>query len=281
MQVCALAVGGLDPCGGAGLVADLRAFAAAGVWGCAACAALTVQSTRGVRSVHAVPPGLLAAQIEELVADVPVRAVKTGALGSAANIRLVAALAERLPEIPFVVDPVMAPTAGGTGALLAGRGSLGAMRQLASRAALLTPNAAEAEALVGAPVRTPAQAREAAVALVERGARAVLLKGGHVGMGGDGSDDGWVIDWLATRGRVVRLARRRRPGPAPHGTGCLLASLCAAALALDPAPVDARRLAQIVRRATSHLARSRRAPQRIGNGLAVLGLPPTKGAGGR
>ena len=262
----ALTVAGLDPSGGAGLAADLRGFAAAGVWGCAVCAALTVQSTRGVRAVHPVEPRLLAAQVGELLGDVRVSAVKTGALGSAANIRQMIRLAGVYPSIPLVVDPVMVPSRarGARHRLDGGAGALAAMRALVRRATLVTPNLDEAAALLGAELVTAAEARDAAAALVRAGARAALVKGGH----GSGAES---VDWLATPARVVRIAGPRRRGPAIPGTGCALAALIAghlAARAHRRAPSDDE-LAAAARWARRRLDAALIQPHRIGNGLAV------------
>ena len=207
MLPTALAIAGLDPSGGAGLAADLRSFGAAGVWGAAVCAALTVQSTRGVRAVRAVPAPLVLAQAREVLADARVRALKTGALGSAANARAVLRLIAEHPGIPVVVDPVMIPSRRrAPQATLHGRG-VGPLRALAEAAALVTPNLVEAAALLGRAVDEDA-APEAAAALVAAGAQAALVKGGH----GRGAES---VDWLALRGgRLVRIARPAAADPA-------------------------------------------------------------------
>jgi hydroxymethylpyrimidine/phosphomethylpyrimidine kinase len=225
-RVCALAIGGLDPGGGAGILADLRAFAAAGVFGCAAAAVLTVQSTAGLRRVRAVPAEELTAQVLEVLAHQRVRAIKVGALGSAENVRAVGSILARFPHVPAVVDTPMRPTRG-EGRLLAG-GAITALREdVIPRAALLTVNADEASALLGVPVEDLAQARAAAKALVAEGARAVLVKGGHL----PGPS---AIDVLAVGVREVIELRARRIDPAIrglHGTGCTLASLIAGRIA--------------------------------------------------
>ncbi len=174
MLPTALAIAGLDPSGGAGLAADLRSFGVAGVWGAAVCTTLTVQSTRGVRAVRAVPAALVLEQAREVLADARVRALKTGALGSAANARAVLALLAEHPDIPSVVDPVMIPSrraarAGAARPALHGR-AIGPLRALAAAATIVTPNLDEAAALLGRPVddRT---APEAAAALVAAGRR--------------------------------------------------------------------------------------------------------------
>jgi hydroxymethylpyrimidine/phosphomethylpyrimidine kinase len=284
-----LAIGGLDPSAGAGLGADLRAIGHAGAWGCAACAALTVQSTRGLRSVVAVSTRLLAAQVDEIVAAMPVRVVKTGALGSARNL---AWAAERLhPEasgLPLVVDPVLQPTRwraprdGRAAGSLAGKGALPSLRKLARAATLLTPNVPEAEALLAARIQTVDDARDAAMALVGQGARAVLLKGGHLRVsparGRRESSPRLVVDWLATREGVRRLEHPRVGGPEIHGTGCMLASLVAGRLALAPSSRGGRspepgpsELWLAVRWGTARLAWLRRHAVRVGTGALVLG----------
>ena len=270
----ALTIAGLDPSGGAGLAADLRSFEAAGVWGAAVCAALTVQSTRGVRAVRAVSATLVLDQAREVLADARVRAVKTGALGSAANARAVAALLREHPLLPSVVDPVMLPSRrAGAGASLHGR-TVAPLRALCLAATLVTPNLVEAAALLGSADPVPeAEARDAAVALVEAGAGAALVKGGH-GVGAES------VDWLALRGRVVRLARPRCRTPPLHGTGCTLASLIAGRLA---AVGGARpeQLVEAVRWARARLDRALAAPLVVGGGLAVLSVTNRVGFAGR
>ena len=262
----ALAIAGLDPSGGAGLAADLRSFAAAGVWGAAVCAAITVQSTRGVRAVKPVPAALVLEQAREVLADARVRAVKTGALGSGANVKAVAALLTEHPSIPFVVDPVMIPSrrAGKEAGGLHGR-AVGPLRALAAAATLVTPNLAEAAALLGRPVPED-EAAGAAEALVAAGARAALVKGGH----GRGAE---AVDWLALGGgRLVRIARPRRKTPEVHGTGCTLASLIAgrlAARARRGAP-RAEDLVEAARWARARLDRALQAPLVVGAGLRVM-----------
>jgi hydroxymethylpyrimidine/phosphomethylpyrimidine kinase len=238
---CALAIGGLDPGGGAGLAADLRAFAAAGAFGCAAVALVTVQSASGLRSARAVPARELRAQVLEVTAHQRVRAVKVGALGSAENVLAVAALLAQSAGIPVVVDTPMIATRtlarGGTaranggsagasrGTRLLDAGALAALRdRLLPRATLVTVNADEAEALVGGPVCTVGEAHDAARALVKKGARAALVKGGHLA----GAS---AVDVLAVGGEVFELRAKRLAGGPVHGTGCTFASLVAGRLA--------------------------------------------------
>jgi hydroxymethylpyrimidine/phosphomethylpyrimidine kinase len=272
----ALSIAGLDPSGGAGIAADLRGFGAAGVWGAAVCACLTVQSTRGVRRVQPVPAALVLAQAREVLGDARVRAFKTGALGSAANARAVAALIGDHPGVPSVVDPVMIPSRrAAAGATLHGPG-VEPLRALARAATLVTPNLAEAGALLGREIATDDDARDAAADLVEAGARAALVKGGH----GAGAE---AVDWLAVRGRVVRIARRRRMTPPLHGTGCALASLIAGRLAARPGRglPRAEHIIDAVRWARARLDFALARPLVVGGGLRVLDVwVPSRGRSG-
>jgi hydroxymethylpyrimidine/phosphomethylpyrimidine kinase len=258
-----LAVGGIDPSGGAGLAADLRAIARAGGWGCPACAVLTVQSTRGVRAVRPVPSPLLAAQARAILRDTRVGAIKTGALGSAENVRTVARLSERA-DVPLVVDPVLRPSRGRP-ALLGGARAVAAMRALAALATVLLPNRFEAEALLGRRIRDGEEKDAARALRSELGARAVLLKGGHFG------DGPRVTDWLALPGSVRALVHARTRA-AVHGTGCALAALLAgrlAALGAGRAARDAEILAA-GRWAHRELASMLKRTAAIGRGMKVL-----------
>jgi hydroxymethylpyrimidine/phosphomethylpyrimidine kinase len=240
---CALAIGGLDPGGGAGIAADLRAFAAAGVFGCAALAVLTVQSTAGLRSMRSLAASEVVAQAGEVLRHQRVRAVKVGALGNQANVRAVARLLARHPDIPLVVDTPMRPTRG-KAQLLAARALATLRGELLPLATLVTVNLQEAEALVGEPVRTVGEAHDAARTLARTGARAVLVKGGHFSSAISAS----AIDVLAIDDEVVELRARRLNLPAVHGTGCTLASLVAGRLAArDGLRLDASDLVAAIR----------------------------------
>ena len=260
---CALAVGGLDPGGGAGIAADLRAFAAAGAFGCAAVAVVTVQSTAGMRSARALGAGEVVRQAEEVLAHQDVRALKTGALGSAAVVRAVAALAARHAKLPLVVDPVLAPTRG-RGRLTAPQATRARVEALLPRATIVTANALEAEALLAAIAAPPRRvrdlddAREAAVTLRARtGAAAVLVKGGHL----PGHDS---VDVLATESRAIDLpAPRLRLARPVHGTGCVLASLIAGRLAVGDSLLVAVRWAKKRHHAWLSRALDVGGPQRV------------------
>jgi hydroxymethylpyrimidine/phosphomethylpyrimidine kinase len=255
----ALAVGGLDPSGGAGIVADARAIQAAGAWPLVVSAVSTVQTQRGLRRVRPVDKRWVRLQIDALAADTSIRVLKTGALGDAAGIVCRAALRHRIRHV--VVDPVLRPSEG-RGVLTNRRG----LSSLLSIATLMTPNVLEAEQLLGGSIDTVAQAREAAVALRELGPRAVLLKGGHLpGI--------YVTDWFADEATVRKVARRRLAVGEVHGTGCALASLIAGRLACrrSRAKLDSDELTDIVRWGTKRLNRWLRRTKRIGPGMALLG----------
>jgi hydroxymethylpyrimidine/phosphomethylpyrimidine kinase len=235
-----LVVAGLDPSGGAGLIADLEALGAAGAQGWAVAAALTAQGSRGARGFEPVSEAMLLAQIDALVAgrERPA-AVKTGMLGSATIARALAArLAEApLARVPVVVDPVLAASSGAPLFHAEGASPGEALSPLLARARLATPNLSELAALTGDDVSSDEAAIRAARRLP---ARAVLVKGGH--------RRGAPVDLLVERGRVLRFAGRRRTGSA-RGTGCRLASGIAAFLAAG-APLEeaVRRAKRMVER---------------------------------
>lgn len=224
---CALTIAGLDPGGGAGIAADLRAFQKAGVFGCAALALTTVQSTRGLQRVVPLQAALVVAQAREVLEHQRVRAVKLGALGSRANVQAVASLLHEHPfaSLPLVVDPVMVPSRGPKNLL--DPGALATMRKhLLPRATLVTANTDEATALTGIPIRTLEHARLAARALCDLGAAAALVKGGHL-HGPEAIDTLAFADGSTLELRAPRLPIRARL----HGGGCTFASLVTGKLA--------------------------------------------------
>jgi hydroxymethylpyrimidine/phosphomethylpyrimidine kinase len=262
---CALSIAGLDPSGGAGIAADLRAFAAAEVWGCAACAALTVQSTAGLRSVLPTPPEQLRAQVDEVLAHQRVTAIKTGALGSTANVLVAVDTARKHPHLPLVVDPVMIATRAHGGARLLDDDALAAMRELVALATVVTPNVDEAEALLACRIADQRDQAQAALALVALGARAALVKGGHL-------DGDLAVDVLAFQGRTVALASPRLASPPFHGGGCHLASLIAGHLARarPGCPPDERAIEAAARLAKGQIDAAVAAALDVGGGLLVL-----------
>ncbi|HEY6941382.1 bifunctional hydroxymethylpyrimidine kinase/phosphomethylpyrimidine kinase [Dokdonella sp.] len=225
----ALTIAGSDSGGGAGIQADLRTFAAFGVHGASAITALTAQNTLGVTAIHAAPTSFLRAQIDAVLGDFRVGAAKLGMLATPAIAREVASALARRPRLPVVLDPVLVAT---TGARLGTHALIGTLRRhLLPLATLTTPNIPEAEALLGRPIGSRTAMAGAARALLEAGARAVLLKGGHLG----GSE---VSDLLLTAAGERWFHQRRRRGEF-HGTGCSLSAAIAAGLALGNPLEDA------------------------------------------
>jgi hydroxymethylpyrimidine/phosphomethylpyrimidine kinase len=217
-----LIIAGSDSGGGAGIQADIKTVTALGGYAATAITAVTVQNTLGVTGVHPIPLELIDAQARAVLDDIGADAIKTGMLGTVAVVRTVAEILESARAIPAVVDPVM--VAKGGEALLAPEATEAVRRLLVPRAALLTPNAPEAEALTGLSVTTPDEARRAGEALLEAGAKAVLMKGGHIP--GDR-----VVDLLITPAGETAFEGERIETRHTHGTGCTLASACATGLA--------------------------------------------------
>jgi hydroxymethylpyrimidine/phosphomethylpyrimidine kinase len=217
-----LTIAGSDCSAGAGLQADLKTFQHFGTYGLTAATCVVAESPRVVRSVHAVPPAVLRDQLDVLLAEFPIAAIKTGMLFSQAHIAVVAEILARFPGIPLVVDPVMIAS---TGDPLLEENAIDAYRdRLFPLATVITPNLDEAEALWGGRARDETAMLRAATDLHRRHGCAVLLKGGHLGgddcadllLGGEGSE------WF----RAPRL-----PAAASHGTGCTLSAAIAAGLA--------------------------------------------------
>jgi hydroxymethylpyrimidine/phosphomethylpyrimidine kinase len=219
----ALTIAGSDSGGGAGIQADLKTFAALGVYGASVITALTAQNTRGVRGVHPVPPDFVTAQLDAVFDDLAINAVKIGMVASRGVIEAIAAgLARRTPAY-VVLDPVMVATSGDK---LLAEDAIDALRRLLiPLSTLITPNLPEAAALLGESVATS----EAAIAdqgkrLLAFGCPSVLIKGGH----GEGSES---IDYLFTSAATLPLTAPRIATRNTHGTGCSLSSAIAAGLA--------------------------------------------------
>jgi hydroxymethylpyrimidine/phosphomethylpyrimidine kinase len=219
----ALTIAGSDSGGGAGIQADLKTFAACGVFGTSAISALTAQNTAAVTGVHPVPPAFVVAQVEAVLDDFDVRAVKTGMLATAEVVEAVAGLASRLPQL--VVDPVMVASSGAR--LLEPAAEWAYAQLLLPHAHVLTPNLYEAQVLLGRDITTLAEQRDAAKALGDLGPRAVLVKGGHAVR--DAGDE--AVDVLWDGAELIELRTPRVAGDNDHGTGCSLASAIAAGLA--------------------------------------------------
>jgi hydroxymethylpyrimidine/phosphomethylpyrimidine kinase len=219
----ALTIAGSDSSGGAGVQADLKTFAALGVYGASVITALTAQNTTGVSGIHQVPADFVTAQIDAVFSDLDVAAVKIGMVADRATIEAIVAGLARWSPKHVVLDPVMVATSGDH--LLAADAVATLRTELIPRAGLVTPNLPEAAALLGEAIATS----EAAIAsqgarLLAIGCRAVLIKGGH----GQGSES---IDYLFAGGGTIALSAPRVATKNTHGTGCSLSSAIAAGLA--------------------------------------------------
>lgn len=252
----ALTIAGSDSGGGAGIQADLKTFAAHGVYGASVITTVTAQNTAGVRSLFPLPADLVSAQIDAVAGDAGADATKVGMLSNAAIVRAVAAAIRRLKLPHVVVDPVMIATTGERLLDEAGVAALG--RDLLAHASVVTPNVAEAEILARMSIQTIDQAIEAARRIVrDAGAAAVILKGGHL-PGRDAVDV--VVD-----GRSVHQLRGERLGIGrTHGTGCAFSSAVAANLALGRTLLDAAADAK------AYVFGAMRAGLRAGSGVTLL-----------
>lgn len=231
-----LSIAGSDSGGGAGIQADLKTFSALGCYGMTAITAITAQNTQGVRAIHGVPPDMLRAQIDAVVEDIGVDAVKIGMLHSPEVVAVVADALRRhhLPHV--VLDPVMVATSGDR--LMADETVQVLVRELFPLATVVTPNLDEAALLLGRPIPGIEALDDAARALLALGAPAVLLKGGHL----PGDE---VVDVLALPDRTLQHLRSPRIATHNgHGTGCTLSSAIAAYLALGQALPEAVALAR-------------------------------------
>jgi hydroxymethylpyrimidine/phosphomethylpyrimidine kinase len=223
MTAIALTIAGSDSSGGAGIQADLKTFAALGVYGASVVTALTAQNTKGVIAIHDVPPAFVAAQLDAVFADLKIGAVKIGMLSRAATVKAVTAGLSRHRAKNIVLDPVM--VAGSGERLLAPSAVKVLQRELIPRALLVTPNLAEAAALTGKSLARNEREMEAqAHAILSLGARNVLIKGGH----GKGPES---VDLLIGQGELLRLSAKRIATRNTHGTGCTLSAAIAAGLA--------------------------------------------------
>lgn len=230
-----LTIAGSDPSSGAGVQADIKTFAAHGVYGTSAITALTVQNTQGVQGSEPIAPSLVAAQIAAVAEDFSVAAAKTGMLATAGIVAAVAAEVARFALPNLVVDPIVVSS---SGARLLDEAGVALLRaSLLPLARVVTPNWSEAEALTGVRVTSAADARLAGIALLQMGVRAVVVTGGH-GEGGD------IVDVLVTADGVHELRATRVAGRSTHGTGCAFSASLAAHLALDHPLADAVVLAQ-------------------------------------
>jgi hydroxymethylpyrimidine/phosphomethylpyrimidine kinase len=257
----ALTIAGSDSGGGAGIQADLKAFARCGVHGMSAITAVTAQSTVGVSAIHPLPAEIVLAQVREVVGDIGVDAVKVGMLGTVEVTRAVARALDELPAgTPVVVDPVMVAESGAR--LLEPRAQRTLIEEILPRATVLTPNVPEARVLAGEPGRQSAEedeeaeAEALALAVLALGPRIVVLTGGH-----RPSAEDLFVD-SASPEAVVRIGGVRHPDGAAHGSGCTHSSVLAAQLALGRSPLQAARTARDMAGAA------------VANGLRDVGAGP-------
>lgn len=251
----AMSIAGSDSGGGAGIQADLKTFHQFGVHGTTAITALTAQNTMGVDAVHPVPPAFLQAQLRSLVADLPPDAVKTGMLADASLVSVVVQVAREQAWPALVVDPVMVASSGDR--LLTTEAETLLRDELIPLAAVVTPNLDEAELLVGQEVRDATSMERAGQSLLALGARAALVKGGHL-------DGDIVTDVLVTPEQTRRFTRPRLNVPGAHGTGCTLSAALAAQLATGHPLADA------VETALRYVHRAMQAAPALGNGHPPL-----------
>jgi hydroxymethylpyrimidine/phosphomethylpyrimidine kinase len=262
---CALTIAGSDSGGGAGIQADLKAFARCGVHGTCAITAITAQNTVGVTAIHSVPPEVVRAQIQAVVGDIGVQAVKVGMLGTVEVTRAVAQALDQLPkDTPVVVDPVMISESGAR--LLEVDAQRALVAEILPRATVLTPNVPEARALIGreghalggseghalsgateahvlsggSEGQEEAEAQYLVRAVLALGPRIVVLTGGHRTRAVDLFLDG------AGDGQVLEIPGERHADGASHGSGCTHSSVLAAQLALGHTPLQAARTARVL-----------------------------------
>ncbi len=259
-----LTIAGSDSGGGAGIQADLKTFAAFGTYGMSALTGVTAQNTRAVTAVKLLPPAFVWAQIAAVATDIGVDAVKTGMLGSAAIVRVVARAIAAYALRPLVVDPVMVAKSGD---LLLARDAIESLkRHLLPLASLVTPNMAEASVLAGMSVRNERDMARAAARIARAAGTAVLVKGGHL--------RGAPVDLLVAPSGLTRYIGRRLPRRATHGTGCTLSAAIAALLALGLTLEDA------IAEAKGYLEGAIAAAPRLGRGASPpdhlwRGVPPS------
>lgn len=250
-----LIIAGSDSGGGAGIQADIKTATALGAYAMTAITAVTVQNTKGVQAFHKVPPGIVAGQIAAVLSDIGADAIKTGMMASADIVQAVAEALAAYASIPLVVDTVMIAKGGSS---LVDESGVDAMKRLlVPRATLITPNAPEAARLTGLAVETPDDLVRVGKRLMEQGARAVLVKGGH--LAGD-----TVTDALVDSSGVHLFRARRIETTSTHGTGCTLASAIATGLAQGMALQDA------IARARSFLHEALRTSLALGGGTGPL-----------
>jgi hydroxymethylpyrimidine/phosphomethylpyrimidine kinase len=258
----AMTVAGSDPAGGAGVQADLKTFAACRVYGFSAITTIIAQNSARVERLAPVEPAMVAAQIATLVEERRPDALKTGALGTAGNVKAIAAAIRELSLPAPVVDPVMLSSSGRRLLDVAGEKSL--MADLIPLARVVTPNLSEAEALSGITINGPAAMRAAARAIRKLGARAVVIKGGHSFTGSTAVSGAPATDLFFDGRAFVELSSARIPGDGAHGTGCAFSAAIAAYLARGES------LESAIRQAKRFVTRALRGRILLGTGRPML-----------
>jgi hydroxymethylpyrimidine/phosphomethylpyrimidine kinase len=235
----ALTIAGSDSSGGAGIQADLKTFAAQGVYGCSVITAITAQNTMGVFDVYPLPPGIIKKQLEAVLSDIHPDGIKIGMLANSSIIHSVADTLRQFPKKPLVLDPVMAAKSGD---LLLEREAVRSLREeLFPLTCILTPNIPEAEYLIGNPIQSAGNMREAARKLLEMGVASVLIKGGHAVQQSPAQEKGGrlVVDLFYDGKEMREIKGPRIDTLHTHGTGCTLSSAIAAGLAKGLTPLEA------------------------------------------
>ena len=248
-----LTIAGFDPSAGAGIAADLKTFAAHNCYGVAAITAVTIQSTRGVKGVQPVSAEVLRAQLDELVKDMPLAAVKIGMLATRANVQVVAELLEKKKFPNVVLDPVLRATSGME--LLDASGVKELSKRLLARATVITPNIAEAETLSGVPIKSEDDMKAAAEKLRQMGARAVVITGGELEK---------PLDIFYDGSAFTPFGSDRVKSENTHGTGCTFSSAIAVNLAFG------RQLADAVMLAKAYVAKAIEKGYSLGKGKGPL-----------
>jgi hydroxymethylpyrimidine/phosphomethylpyrimidine kinase len=258
----ALTVAGSDSGGGAGIQADLKTFAALGVYGCSVITAVTAQNTAQVLAIELVSPQSVRKQLEAVLADIGPEAIKIGMLGSAANAQVIADVLRDRGDVPLVLDPVMAAK---TGDSLLPESAVRVLREsLLPLAELITPNIPETEALTGMRLKCEADFESAARLLSDMGARAVLVKGGHHSpvLASDGTQE--VVDILYAGGSFHRISGPYIDTRHTHGTGCTLSAAITAGLSRNMDILSA------VSAAREYLSQALRAAFPVGHGISPV-----------
>ncbi|MBI5198024.1 MAG: bifunctional hydroxymethylpyrimidine kinase/phosphomethylpyrimidine kinase [Nitrospirae bacterium] len=254
----ALTFAGSDPSGGAGIQADLRTFTSLGVYGLSVVSSLTVQNTCGVSGTEEIAEGVISRQMEHLLSDISIHALKSGMLYSEGAVSVLCEGLKKIPEVPYVMDPVLQASDGTR--LLRPEAMRRLVEQLLPLATLVTPNLHEAGLLTGKPVGNQEQMREAARIVHGMGPRGVLIKGGHL--------EGDAVDLFFDGSRFEAFRGERVTNRKIHGAGCVFSAAITAELA------KGRSLLESIAQAKSFITRAIEQSRFLGHGSQVLFIPP-------